>query len=132
MFGLGVSALLKNDIHPAHNLKVVTICPGFNLAYFSGIFSLKRPNMFVNELILYVDYYKKQINVQVETLSASQMRSLKSFYTNLLSGIEYYRNLVAAFKNETAQYIEEMKSELNEIEETILSLNLPFEVVVKS
>jgi hypothetical protein len=147
--GLGVSALLKNDIHPAHNLKAVTICPGPNLAYFSGIFtlkqmvdhiygrtnllnSLKRPNMFVNELILYVDYYKKQINVRVETLSASQMRSLKAFYINLLSGIEYYRNLVIAFKNETEHYIEEMKSELNEIEETILSLNLPFEVVVKS
>lgn len=105
MFDLGVSALLKNDIHPAHNLKAVTICPGPNLAYFSGIFtlkqmgdhiyertnllnSLKRPSMFINELILYVDYYKKQIDVPIETLSASQIRSLKAFYTNLLLGIE--------------------------------------------
>ena len=146
--GLGVSALLINNIHPAHNLKAVTICPGPNLAYFSGVFSmqqmvdhiygrahllnsLKRPNMFVNELLLYVDYYKKQLNVQIESLSASQLRSLKAFYTNLLSGIEYYKNLTSAFKNESERYIENMKQELSEIEETILNLNLPFEVVVK-
>lgn len=146
--GLGVSALLINNIHPAHNLKAVTICPGPNLAYFSGVFSmqqmvdhiygranllnsLKRPNMFVNELLLYVDYYKKQLNVQIESLSASQLRSLKAFYTNLLSGIEYYKNLTTAFKNESERYIENMKQELSEIEETILNLNLPFEVVTR-
>lgn len=146
--GLGVSALLINDIHPAHNLKAVTICPGPNLAYFSGIFSLqqmvdhiygranllnslKRPNMFVNELLLYVDYYKKQLNVQIESLNASQLRSLKAFYTNLLAGIEYYKNLTTSFKNESERYIENMRQELAEIEETILNLKLPFEVVAR-
>lgn len=146
--GLGVSALLINDIPPAHNLKAVTICPGPNLAYFSGIFSmqqmvdhiygranllnsLKRPNMFVNELLLYVDYYKKQLNVQIESLNASQLRSLKAFYTNLLAGIEYYKNLTTSFKNESERYIENMIQELAEIEETILNLKLPFEVVAR-
>jgi hypothetical protein len=146
--GLGVSALLINDIHPAHNLKAVTICPGPNLAYFSGIFSmqqmvdhiygranllnsLKRPNMFVNELLLYVDYYKKQLNVQIESLNASQLRSLKAFYTNLLAGIEYYKNLTTSFKNESERYIENMRQELAEIEDTILNLKLPFEVVAR-
>lgn len=146
--GLGVSALLKHDISPAHKLTAVTICPGPNLAYFSGVFSLKqmvdhiygrtnilnslkRPNMFVNELVLYVDYYKSQINKQVESLSAAQIRSLKAFHTNLLSGIDYYKSLVSSFKNETERYIEEMKEELINLEQTVSNLQLPFEVAVK-
>lgn len=146
--GLGVSALLKHHLSPAHRLKAVTICPGPNLAYFSGIFSLKqmidhiygrtnilnslkRPNMFVNELKLYVDYYTKQINKEVESLSAAQMRSLKAFHTNLLSGIDYYKSLATSFKNETERYIDEMKEELSNLEQTVLNLTLPFEVNVK-
>ncbi|MCX6352379.1 MAG: hypothetical protein NTX03_11030, partial [Bacteroidetes bacterium] len=40
--GLAVSALLKNHLKPPHKLTAVTICPGPNLAYFSGQFSLKQ------------------------------------------------------------------------------------------
>lgn len=75
--GLGTSALITNDLPLSHQLKAVAICPGPNLAYFSDSFSLKqmvdhiygrinilntlrRPNMFVNELVLYVDYLKKK------------------------------------------------------------------------
>ena len=146
--GLGVSALLKHNINPAHKLTAVTICPGPNLAYFSGVFtlkqmvdhiygrtnilnSLKRPNMFVNELVLYVEYYKNQLNKQVENLSTAQIRTLKAFHTNLLSGIDYYKSLASSFKNETERYIEEMKEELNALETSIMNLSLSFEVVSK-
>src|ERR1019366_6549314 len=71
--GLSASVFLKDKIKLSHKLKAVAICPGPNLAYFSGIFSLKemvdhiygrinilnavkRSNMFVNELKMYVDY----------------------------------------------------------------------------
>ena len=40
--GLGASALLKNDAELSHKLSAVTICPGPNLAYFSGVFSLRQ------------------------------------------------------------------------------------------
>jgi hypothetical protein len=93
--------------------------------------SLKRPNMFVNELILYVDYYKNQLNKQVENLSTAQIRTLKVFHTNLLSGIDYYKLLASSFKNETERYIKEMKEELSNLEQTVSNLQLPFEVVVK-
>src|SRR5690606_2418775 len=70
--GLGASALLKNKLSPAHNLKAISLCPGPNLAYFSGTFSLremvdhiygranllnqlKRPHVFINELQIYLD-----------------------------------------------------------------------------
>ncbi len=74
--GLGSPALLANGSNPPRNLNAVTICPGPNLAYFKGIYKLKemvdhiygkaslkldqnRPHMFIKELQLYMDYYKK-------------------------------------------------------------------------
>src|SRR5439155_9037043 len=91
--GLGAAALLKNNIPLSHNLSAVTICPGPNLAYFSGIFSLSdmvdhiygrlnilnasyRPNMFINELNLYVDYFKK-IPERVFEINAKQIKYLQ-------------------------------------------------------
>lgn len=137
--GLGASALLKTGIQPAHKLSAVTICPGPNLAYFSGVFTLKqmvdhiygranvlntlkRSNMFVNELNLYVDYYKNQLSKQVENLSAAQLRSLKAFHTNLLAGIDYYKSLATSLKNETERYVEEMKEELTTIEARVVAM----------
>ena len=42
MRGLGTSTLLVNKAKLSHGLSAVTICPGPNLVYFSGIFSLKQ------------------------------------------------------------------------------------------
>ena len=140
--GLGVSALISNNIEADHNLKAVIICPGPNLAYFSGVFTLKqmvdhiygrinilnsvkRSNMFVNELNLYTDYFKKELNKCLDTATANKVRYLKNFKTNLLKGVEYYKELADTFKAETEKYIEEMKHELNEIEIMLTNLPLP-------
>lgn len=127
--GLGASALQKNDLAPSHGLTAVTLCPGPNLAYFSGIFSLSemvghiygrlnvlnslhRPNLFVNELQLYVDYLKKKVATEV-SLAPKQVRALETFKKNLLDGIDYYKELASNFKRESSQYITTMKEELD-------------------
>ena len=75
--GLANSALLKNNIETKPWGKAVSICPGPNLAYFHKIMTLKeitdhiygrinviartdRPNMFIKELMIYLDFLKKQ------------------------------------------------------------------------
>lgn len=109
--GLAAPAVLTNGIPPRHNMKAVTICPGPNLAYFSGVISLKnmvrhiygkanvlnalfRPNLFVNELSLYVDYLKKEIDKQQAVFTDKQARYFSTFRDNLLNGIQYYRTLL--------------------------------------
>src|SRR5690606_17892277 len=74
--GLATSAYLKNGILKPKENVAVAICPGPNLAFFSRSFTLAemvqhiygkvdllskadRPNLFVNELKLYVEYFKK-------------------------------------------------------------------------
>ncbi len=140
--GLSASALLNNHITPDHPLKAVSICPGPNLAYFSEVFTLKdmvhhiygrinllnsleRPNIFVNELTLYVDYWKKEIQNAVQDLSNKKVLYLETFKANLLGGVAYYKALLPKIKIETTDYLNRMKANLQELENAIHHAVLP-------
>lgn len=146
--GLGAAALRKNSIKHPHKLEAVTICPGPNLAYFSGIHtlqrmvdhiygrtnllnSLKRSNMFVNEIVLYVDYLKNKIAACFHEPPANFEKYVHTYKSNLAQGIIYYQNLLLLFKNESATYIEEMINELSVLEKTIMGINLAPAAAVK-
>lgn len=131
--GLCASAYIKNDILNKRESRAVSICPGPNLAYFSRVFSLdemvkhiygkinllqgvSRPNMFINELKLYVEYLKKDIILHLKNLDAKKLKQLEKFREQLLVGIEYYKKLVKHFNNQTEQYLKKFLDELLEIE----------------
>lgn len=139
--GLGASAILKNGAVPAHGLTAVAICPGPNLAYFSGIFTLrqmvdhiygrtnllntlKRPSMFINELDLYITYLEKQITKtsSIAATTASPKKHLETFRTNLLNGIQYYRNLAPKLTSETSDYIGQLEADLDQREQLVREL----------
>ncbi|RXK86181.1 hypothetical protein [Filimonas effusa] len=138
--GLGASALLKNEIPLSHNLGAVTICPGPNLAYFSGVFSLAemvghiygrinllnslpRPHMFINELHLYIDYFKKKLDATT-VLNPKQEKYLQTFKSNLLEGIQYYKDKVSLLKKESSQYLATMKEDLEKASCVLKNLSL--------
>lgn len=98
----------------------VTICPGPNLAYFSGKISLKdmvshiyggknvlnqikRPHMFIKELGLYVDYFLKELNEQDFNPTNKIVKHLKGFQSNLLEGIAYYQDLFTKMERKTSE-----------------------------
>lgn len=133
--GLGTSALKNYGIKPKHHLHAIAICPGPNLAYFSGVYSLKemvdhiygrinilntqeRPNLFVKELGLYVDYLKNELAESMENMNVKQERYLKTFKQNLLAGVEYYKSLqIPNWKD--------MLPDLKKMEEHIEGLIIP-------
>ncbi|WP_276360686.1 hypothetical protein [Daejeonella sp. H1SJ63] len=138
--GLAAPALLKNNIIKPKESKAVAICPGPNLAYFSGKFSLdemvshiygklnllndpNRPNLFVNELNLYVDYLKKDISKQIQEMNDKKVKYISKFKEQLQNGIEYYKQLVPKITDQTEVYRKKMLNELQEIEETLNNLN---------
>jgi len=140
--GLGASVLLKDGLPLSHKLGAVSICPGPNLAYFSRVVSLKemighiygrinilnslnRPNMFINELYMYAEYLKKEIINCSNSISSNQNRYLQKFKTNLLEGIEYYKGLIPSLKLESEKYLNSMKEELSNIEQTLRNLVIP-------
>lgn len=140
--GLGSSVLLKNGIPVAHSLVAVTICPGPNLAYFSGVFSLRdmvdhiygrknilndryRSNMFINELQLYADYFAKTVAKNVGSMSQKQFRYLQGFKSNMLEGIAYYYKLVPFLESESPEYRNKFVEELNAFHDQIDQISIP-------
>jgi hypothetical protein len=138
--GLAAPAYLKNDILKAKESKATVICPGPNIAYFSGKFSLdemvshiygklnllndlNRPNLFVNELNLYVEYLKKDISKQIQEMNDKKTKYFVKFKEQLENGIEYYKQLIPEITDQTEVYRKKMMNELLEIEEKLQHLN---------
>ena len=143
--GLGASALLKNHLSPPHQLTAVSICPGPNLAYFSGVFSLEemvshiygkrnilntrtRPHLFIKELELYVNYFRKQVGAKQEAVPVKHDKYLRTFRGNLLRGISYYRQLLPEIKSESPWQSGQFEHDLSLLEADINALTLPAEV----
>ena len=138
--GLAAPAYLKNGILKPKESRAVAICPGPNIAYFSGKFSLDemvshiygklnllndndRPNLFVNELNLYVEYLKKDISKHLQDMSDKKAKYVSKFKEQLQVGIDYYKQLVPKITNQTEVYRKKMLNELKEIEEQLRHLN---------
>lgn len=134
--GLCASAYLKNDLLKPRENKAVSICPGPNLAYFSKQYTLKemighiygretitfkfnRPNLFINELHLYVDYLKKDLTAQLHDLNAKKTKYFEKFRAELFKGIDYYRALIPELKLQTDIATQELHQQLQKAEEKL-------------
>ncbi len=113
--GLGTSALLVNHLDTKVEKPGVSVCPGPNLAYFSEVMTLKemvdhiygkinvikrndRPNMFMKELKMYIDYLKNKMDETARPWSEKQEEYFTTFVENLDKGIKYYKELFANVK----------------------------------
>lgn len=128
---LAAGALIKFGISNKRPLKP-TVCPGPNLAYFSRIMSLSemvghiygrhsvlnatyRPNMFISELKMYIDYLSNEIKKSLPTPTEKQIAYFHDFKANLDNGISYYKELIPKFTLETQAYRDRAKAELAEL-----------------
>jgi hypothetical protein len=53
-----------------------------------------RPNIFINEMKMYIDYLKKDIEEFSGKIKAGQIKKWNNFKANLLEGINYYQDLL--------------------------------------
>ena len=73
-----------------------------------------RPrSAFVSELKMYIDYLGKEIRKTLPTPSPKQLEYLNFFKTNLLDGIQYYKDLIPKLKHESEVYCKTMTQELH-------------------
>ncbi len=133
---------LGNSVIEHHKLEVpkgdhgVVVCPGPNLAYFNKISSLnemvdfiygktstlfnsERPNVFIKELKIYVDYLKEKLEECKDDYSAPDIKYFNTFKKNLQEGIVYYKDLFSKgdeifqnMKKNVLSDLAEYKSEL--------------------
>lgn len=109
--GLSNAAAINYKKPFIKNNSSVTICPGPNIVNFSKVVSLdtmvnhiygrtnimsneNRLHMFINELKLYIDYLVEQL-LEAKNLEedSKKKKSLLSYCDNLISGIEYYKQM---------------------------------------
>ncbi|QZK91170.1 hypothetical protein K5V07_11985 [Flavobacterium sp. CHNK8] len=139
--GLANASYLENDIKIKGQAQGVIICPGPNMAYFDQEVSLSkmvqhiygnasvltvtdRPNLFVKELKMYLDYLKNEISAVTEEITLGQIKKWNSFKNNLLEGIEYYEDLFSKtpfFESAKCQ----IQSQLNICKVALIAIEIP-------
>ena len=138
--GLGTSAMIAHNIDTSRIGDGVSICPGPNLAYYSKEMSLKemighiygknnvisrsdRPNMFVKELNLYLDFLKEKVNETTTSLNKKQEKYLFTFANNLKEGIQYYQNVFEDVKGKFEETKSIVLSDLEKSKEALKELH---------
>ncbi|KAA5827651.1 hypothetical protein FPF71_02080 [Algibacter amylolyticus] len=135
--GLGTSALLAYNLDTKVEGNGVSICPGPNMAYYDKTMSLEnitdhiygranmvsrsdRPNLFIKELDIYIDYLKNKMEDAKSSMSKKEEKYLKTFSENLKAGILYYQDL---FQNVKHSFEDIRLTVLKNLENSELILN---------
>jgi hypothetical protein len=141
--GLAASALTVNEIDHKNSDKV-SVCPGPNMAYFSKISSLSemtdhiygrgnvitrndRPNMFIKEINLYLDYLKNKIDDARDSMNKKQEKYLLTFSKNMAEGINYYDNLFDGLKHKFEDTKQDILADLEVSKNILRNLHLEIE-----
>jgi hypothetical protein len=119
------------------------ICCGPNIVNFSKLASLEemvghiygrlcllanseRPNMFVQELRLYVEHLHQEIKRFSIGMSRRPQGYFATFQENLLAGVDYYRGLAKQFiDDQRGRFLEDLESLQAEIERVLVPVTAP-------
>ena len=128
--GLSNSTYLANSLEPESSRTGVSICPGPNIAYFKQVVSLKemvghiygkvnllkgikRPNLFLKELGMYVEYLENHLKELHRSPEEKQLAYYRVFRKNIQEGISYYHKL---FNNYEGKFKEMKEGVISELE----------------
>ncbi|MBC8265996.1 MAG: hypothetical protein H8E84_03430 [Flavobacteriales bacterium] len=143
--GLSAAAVVTNDIQTRES-KAVSICPGPNMAYFDKLLSLEdmtkhiyglenfmnrtdRPNMFIKELNLYMDYLKNKLEEAKKDWNKKQEKYFNRFFENMNDGITYYNNMFESVKDKYEQTKEDTISNLEKTKSKLAALAVEVEAL---
>ncbi|WP_025761765.1 hypothetical protein [Dyadobacter tibetensis] len=140
--GLSTAALIKNELLTQNEDDSVAICPGPNLAWFDRSYSLEemvdhiygrgdvlaginRPNLFLNELKLYVEYLRKEVGKLERLPQAKKEKALLKFKEQLLNGISYYYDLIPRLEGAGMGQATQIRKQLEDFAGQVHPLLLP-------
>ena len=143
--GLSAAAVVTNEIETRES-KAISICPGPNMAYFDKLLSLEdmtkhiyglenfmsrtdRPNMFMKELNLYMDFLKNKLEEAKKDWNKKQEKYFNRFFENMNDGIAYYNNLFDSMKDKYEQTKDETLASLEKTKSKLAELALEVEAL---
>jgi len=117
------------------------VCCGPNIVNFSKLFSLSqmvdhiygrlsiinkqdRPHMLIKELSLYVDFLKEELRSNSTGVIERTTKYFADFKSNLLDGIEHYREVASQLRREQrAAFVKDLDALMSEIESCFSELH---------
>ena len=137
--GLGNSLAAEDKVGKNKKMEEIAICPGPNTAYFTRIVSLhemidhiygkanilevaERPNMFIKELSMYIDYLKEKLGEYAGVVQPAQIKFLHTFQENLHEGIRYYQHLVTDTKEQFDEALKGLTLQLQGLQLEFMAL----------
>ena len=140
--GLSNSAAINYNQTFVNKLDAVTICPGPNIVNFSKLVSLQnmtdhiygrtniieklnRPNLFVAELYLYIDYLKEELKDDIQNEQfEKRSKYYTAFFQNLRNGINYYRTLNGLSDQTKQQMLKDLDNASLELDSLVYQYEL--------
>ena len=137
--GLTVTSLIVNNIEIPKQSRAVSVCPGPNLAYYSKISTLQemvdhiygrinlitnsnRPNFFVKELGIYINYLQNKMEESGSSASSKDEDFFDLFAANLFEGIEYYKKMISGITEESEATREKIREGIEALEQQLLAV----------
>ncbi|MFA6830814.1 MAG: hypothetical protein WCR36_00875 [Bacteroidaceae bacterium] len=133
--GLCNAAALKYNMPFVKNFKMVSVCPGPNIANFSEIVSLqkmvdhiygrtnlvtnnKRSHLFIAEMKIYIEYLRDEIKKGKGDFNLPKRKAYyKTYISNMLDAVAYYRSLVVSSLISYRGFSEELSLASDEIKQ---------------
>jgi NAD(P)H-dependent flavin oxidoreductase YrpB (nitropropane dioxygenase family) len=145
--GLAATAVINYGVETRES-KGVSICPGPNMAYFSkelslpemarhiyndvkGVVRTDRPNMFINELGMYLKYFSAQIEEHKNDWNRVSEKKLNAFAQNMNNGITYYKEMFNSIGETFIDGKESIKNSLNDAVERMQKMRGDISVLIE-
>tara|TARA_B100001142_G_C14337891_1_gene656644 strand:+ start:410 stop:2188 length:1779 start_codon:yes stop_codon:yes gene_type:complete len=144
--GLAATAVINYEVETRES-KGVSICPGPNMAYFSKELSLSemvnhiyndakevvradRPNMFVNELRMYLKYLSEKIEGHKDHWDRASEKKLNAFADNMNKGINYYEEMFNSIGDTFIDAKESIADSLNDAVERMQEMGKEISMLI--
>ena len=144
--GLAATAVINYGVETRES-KGVSICPGPNMAYFDqeltlqdmshhiyngdeGIVRADRPNMFVNELGMYLTYLSEKIEEHKNDWGRKSGRYLNAFTNNMNEGISYYQGMFDSVGTTFSGVKDAAYQSLNDAVESMKKMGAEIDVLI--
>ncbi|MBN2302487.1 MAG: hypothetical protein JXN60_08230, partial [Lentisphaerae bacterium] len=120
---LGGAFTVKHNIDPAAH---TAVCPGPNIVYFSKLTNLQemadhiygrlslitksdKPHMFVQELKIYIEHLKHEIEKSSCGLINLTPKYFAEFKQNLVDGIKHYKEMAKHLKEQKDRFLADLE-----------------------
>ena len=97
-----------------------------------GIVRADRPNMFINELKMYLNYFSEKIEQHKNNWGRKSEKQLNNFADNMSNGIAYYQKMFDSIGENFSNARESVTNALDEAVESMRKMRFDISVIITS